>query len=204
MILPKPARNGPVAARHSVPRPAATGGSPAAHDMPARTAMALAAHASDLSSPLAEFSCATGGGGAALAGAGFACIDGFDASGESLAAAARRGVYRRLVRAGLNGIRGMRPGTYANAAVMTRLDPAVMSPQLLDDMLALLPPGGCLAFVLPGGGASVGRFRTRVLELCEHFVAEPVFRGHAPGDGAGQAPGPHPGLPSTVYVLKKR
>jgi hypothetical protein len=36
-----------------------------------------------------------------------------------------------------------------------------------------------------------------VIELCEHFVAEPVFRETGP-----RLPGRH--LQSTLYVLKKR
>ena len=160
-------------------------------------ALALATHVADRAAPLAEFGCGRGAGGAALARAGFTAIDGFDPSDENLAAAGRTGVYRRLARAGLPALKGVAPGVYANAAVVEPLDPARIPPEALDAMLALLPPTGCLLFARPGGGTSVGRFRTRVLELCEHFVAQPVFRAASPG-GAVR------GLQSTLYVLKKR
>lgn len=159
-------------------------------------ALALAEHVADRAAPLAELCCGKGAGGAALAGAGFVTIDGFDPSDENLAAARRTGVYRRLARSGLPALEGLAPGTYANAAVIEPLDPERTRPEALDAVLALLPPGGCLVFALPGGDASVGRFRTRVLELCEHFVAEPVHRAPSPAAA--------PGLQTTIYVLKKR
>ena len=191
MTAPEPPVNSPSGAPASGPE--ARGGL-------ARAAAVLAAHVADRSAPLAEFACGAGEGGLALARAGFACIDGFDPSADALAAAARTGAYRRLARAELSGLPEIAPGAYANAAVMHRLDPARLSPQLIDELLALLPSGGCLVFSLPGAGASVGPFRARVIELCEHFVAEPVFRASEP-----PAPGSQdPGLQSTVYVLRKR
>lgn len=167
------------------------------HDLAARCAMALLAHAADRSAPLAEFGCGAGLGGVALARVGFGCIDGFDPSEQLLRAAAQTRVYRRLDRADLSRLDGVPPDRYANAAAIDVLDAARYSPEVLDAVLAILPGGGCFVFSLPGSGASVGRFRTRVLELCEHFVAEPVFRTH----GIYQ---PVHGLQSTVYVLKKR
>jgi SAM-dependent methyltransferase len=194
VTAPASARHWPGGAR---PRPAPDAG-PGDRDALARdaAALALAAHVADRAAPLAEFGCARGAGGAALARAGFATIDGFDPSDDNLAAARRAGIYRRLARAGLPALEGVGPGVYANAAVIQPLDPGHTPSQALDAMLALLPAGGCLVFALPGGGASVGRFRTRVLELCEHFVAKPVFRAPAPRP-------PGPGLQTTLYVLKK-
>jgi hypothetical protein len=165
-----------------------------------RAAEALAAHVADRAAPLAEFGCGTGTAGSALARAGFTTIGGFDPSDENLAAARRTGIYRRLARADPAALEGLAPGAYANAAAIGALDPERTSPQALDGLLALLPPGGCLVFGLPGSGASIGRFRARVIELCEHFVAEPVFRATA-----SRTAGPEGrDLQTTLYVLKKR
>jgi SAM-dependent methyltransferase len=203
---PPPSTAEPSTPELSAPQPSyapiAHAGAGDPDELACAAAAALADHVADRAAPLAEFGCGNGMGGAALARAGFTTIDGFDLSDENLAAAGRAGVYRRLARADPAALGDIGPGTYANAAAIGALDPERTPAQALDALLRLLPPGGCLAFTLPGAGASVGPFRARVIELCEHFVAEPVFRGPV-----GRTPGQHPpgrDLQTTLFVLKKR
>ena len=72
-----------------------------------------------------------------------------------------------------------------------------MPSTVFDEILNLLPSGGCFVFSLNDHALAGGTMETRLLELTEHGVADLVFKEH----------GEHlPGidLTSSVYVLKKR
>lgn len=165
---------------------------------PQRCAEALAAHASLPWAPLIEFGTGTGLGGVALSAAGFETIDGTDISQEMLEKAETKGVYRRLDLLDLaEPITSIGPDTYQNAAAIGVLNPNFLPPTVIDEMLGLLPSGGCLVFSLNDHAAADGSFETRVLEITEYAGADLVFKSYG-------AHIPEIDLQSTVYVLKRR
>jgi predicted TPR repeat methyltransferase len=165
---------------------------------PRRCAEALAIHASLPWAPLIEFGTGTGLGGLALNAAGFEVIDGTDISREMLERAETKGVYRALDLLDLSEpITSVEPGSYQNAAAIGVLNPNFLPPTAIDEMLGVLPSGGCLVFSLNDHAAKDGSFETRVLEISEYAGADLVFKEYGPHI-------PEIDLMSTVYVLKRR
>ena len=165
---------------------------------PLRCAQALADAASMPWAPLVEFGCGTGLGGAVLKEHGFECIDGFDISPEMLEGARGKGIYRSLDTADLSQpLTDIARDTYQNAAAIGVLNPAHMPSTVVDEILGLLPAGGCFVFSLNDHALADGTMETRLLELTEHGVADLVFKEHG-----AHLPGID--LASSVYVLKKR
>ncbi|MEO1494118.1 MAG: methyltransferase domain-containing protein [Pseudomonadota bacterium] len=164
---------------------------------PTRCAEALAAHASLPWAPLIEFGCGTGLGGEALRAAGFECIDGTDIAEEMLAKARAKDLYRELSILDLTGPIGIEPGTYQNAAAIGVINPAHMPATVLDEMISVLPAGGCLVYSLNDKAAADRSVETRLFELVEHMVVELVFKEHGPHI-------PEIDLFGTVYVVRKR
>ena len=165
---------------------------------PKRCARVLAEHASAPWAPVADFGCGTGLGGLALRAHGFDCIDGFDFSEEMLARAETKGIYRSLAQIDLSvPITELNVNHYQNAAAIGVINPSVMPVTVLDDILALLPAGGCFVYSVNDYAAASGALETRLLELVEYAIADLMVKEH----------GEHlPGvdLASTVYLLKKR
>ena len=165
---------------------------------PQRCAQLLAEHAQKPDSPVAEFGCGTGLGGLALGAAGFSALHGFDISTQMLDLAREKEIYQSLEVLDLSSpLDALPQNHFQNAAAIGVLNPSFMPPTVLDEMLGLLPPGGCLVFSINDHAAKEGSMETRVLELTEHNVADLVAKDygeHLPGVD----------LQSTVYVLKKR
>ncbi|MGD1923064.1 MAG: class I SAM-dependent DNA methyltransferase [Paracoccaceae bacterium] len=165
---------------------------------PQRCAEALAQHASMPWAPLSEFGCGTGLGGLALKAAGFESIDGYDISEEMLAKARAKDVYNVLGTVDLSQpLDGFEPGTYQNAAAIGVLSPAHMQATVIDEILNLLPEGGCFVFSLNDKSLADGSMESRILALTEYNVADLLFKDHG-----AHLPGID--LQSTVYVLRKR
>ncbi len=164
---------------------------------PLRCAQALAEHAVMPSAPLMEIGCGTGLGGAALREAGFETIDGFDISPDMLERARAKNIYRALDLLDLSQPLELPSDTYQNAAGIGVLNPNHMPTTVIDEVLNLLPSGGCFVFSLNDHSLADGRMETRILELTEYNVADLVFKEH--GD---VLPGIE--LGGCVYVLKKR
>ncbi|MEM1160224.1 MAG: methyltransferase domain-containing protein [Pseudomonadota bacterium] len=165
---------------------------------PVRCAEALAAHAALPWAPVLELGCGTGLGGIALQAAGFECIDGVDISGNMLAEAEAKEIYRSLVPMDLSQpLDEIDPATYQNIAAIGVLNPAHLPMTLIDEALSKLPSGGCFCFSVNDIAANDGQAETRVLELTEHMVADLVFKEHGKHL-------PDIDLSSTVYVLKRR
>lgn len=165
---------------------------------PLRCARALAEAASMPWAPLVEFGCGTGLGGAVLREHGFECIDGFDISPEMLEQARGKEIYRSLDLVDLSQPLGdIDRDTYQNAAAIGVLNPNHMPSTVFDEILHLLPAGGCFVFSLNDHALADGTMETRLLELTEYGVADLVFKEH--GDHL-----PGIDLTSSVYVLKKR
>jgi predicted TPR repeat methyltransferase len=163
---------------------------------PTRCAAALASHVDDPGAPLIEFGCGTGLGGKALHAAGFSCIGGTDVSPEMLTKARGKDIYRALSIVDLTQPLEIEPGTYRNAAAIGVINPAHMPATVLDEMIAILPPGGCLVYSLNDKAAADRTVETRLLELVEHRVVELVFKEHGPHI-------PDIDLSGTVHVVRK-
>ena len=164
---------------------------------PARCARAMADHCIDRSAPIAEFGCGTGLGGLALKALGFTCIDGFDRSSEMLDRARPKGGYRALAPIDLSQPLDIAPGTYINAAAIGVLNPNYLPPSVIDEIVGILPSGGCFVFSINDHAIADGSLETRVLELTEYNVCDLLFKEHG-----AHLPGVD--LASTVYILKKR
>ncbi|MEM1300448.1 MAG: methyltransferase domain-containing protein [Pseudomonadota bacterium] len=164
---------------------------------PARAAEALAAHAASPWAPLAEFGCGTGLGGLALAAQGFECIDGFDISEEMLNRAEAKGIYRALAALDMSQpLQDLPTDIYQNAAAIGVFNPSFMPASVLDEILALIPSGGCFVFTLNDHALAERSFEARLMDLVEHNVADLLVKEHG-------AHLPGIGLDSTVYLLRK-
>ena len=163
---------------------------------PARCARALAGIVADKATPILDFGCGTGLSGRALAGEGFAVIDGTDLSDGMLKVARQSGVYRNLWQGSIEKPFGFAPGTYPVIATIgvigTGAAPAETA-HLVTDHLA---PGGLF-----------------LLSLNDHALAEPEFDGALKAEVAkGRLEeihrdyGPHLpklGLNSDVIILRR-
>ena len=164
---------------------------------PQRCAEALIRHAAAPWAPMMDLGCGTGASGLALKAAGFECIDGYDFSQAMLTKAAGKDLYRDLRIADLSQPLEIAEGVYQNAAAIGCITPEYMPPTVLDEILAKLPQGGCLAFSVNDRSAADGTITGRIMTLTDCGAADLVFREygeHLPGIG----------LKATVYVLKKR
>lgn len=164
---------------------------------PPRCAEALAQFASDQTAPVIDIGCGTGLSGLALRSAGFSVIDGWDPSEKMLSGARAKNVYRTLTQTDVEAPFEAPEGAYANAFAAGVLSPGLAPPESIDQILALLPSGGCFAFSLNDHAIADGGHVGRVNELLEACVCDLMFReygSHMPGND----------MNSWVYVLKKR
>ncbi|MEO3429212.1 methyltransferase domain-containing protein [Pelagibius sp. CAU 1746] len=163
---------------------------------PARTAAAMAEAVADKAAPLLDLGCGTGLSGVALHKAGFAVIDGTDFSQEMLKAAAAKGVYRTLLKGDLNAPIPARPGDYANITAVGVFSPGHAPAALIDEVVALLPQGGCFGFSLNDHALEDPSYEARIKVLVEAGRIEVVsdaYGDHLPGIG----------LKAKIYVLRR-
>lgn len=163
---------------------------------PDRCAAALAQFATARDIAVLDIGCGTGMSGSALTEAGFTVIDGCDFSAEMLARAQAKGIYRTLVNTDLENPFPFEPGAYGAITAMGVLNPGHAPATTLDEVLALLPPGGLFAFSLNDHALADGSYEGRINENVDTGAARLLFREegqHLPGIG----------LNSTVYVLEK-
>ena len=165
---------------------------------PRRCAEALAGLATDKAAPILDLGCGTGLSGLALRAAGFSVIDGMDVSAEMLAQArARDGIYRTLIETRIGASLPVSPGDYGhvNAAGVISTDHAPAS--TIDEILAILPVGGCLVFSLNDHALEDPSFPGKVAEVVANGHAGLAFKeygDHLPGIG----------LKARVYGLRKQ
>lgn len=169
----------------------------AGYASPARTAAAMAEAVADRSAPLLDLGCGSGLSGEAFRAAGFMTIDGTDFSAEMLAVAATKGVYRELFKGDLNTPIPARPGAYVNAAAVGVFSPTHAPPEMIDAVVALLPPGGCFGFSLNDHALAEPAYEKRIAGLVDSGVVDVVSDAY--GDHLPQID-----LKAKIYVLRKR
>jgi predicted TPR repeat methyltransferase len=169
----------------------------AGYASPARTAAALAAAVADRAAPLLDLGCGSGLSGEALRAAGFTAIDGTDFSVEMLTVAAGKGVYRELFQGDLNTPIPASPGDYGNAAAVGVFSPTHAPAAMIDDVVALLPTGGCFGFSLNDHALAEPDYEKRIGDLVEAGAVEVLSDAY--GDHL-----PRIGLKAKIYVLRRR
>lgn len=163
---------------------------------PARSAAALAEFAPDRAAPLLDLGCGTGLSGAALAAAGFSCIDGTDFSPEMLAAARAKGVYRSLTQGDLEAPIPAVKGQYPSIAAIGVFSPQHGPAQLMEDAVALLPKDGLFVFTLNEHALAEPSYGWKLRELTDAGWARVLFKERGP-----HLPGI--GLEAEVWVLQR-
>jgi predicted TPR repeat methyltransferase len=160
---------------------------------PARCAQALASFAADTSLPLLDFGCGTGLAGLAFRDSGFSVLDGVDLSGEMIAQADAKGIYRNLTPVEADT---PIPGGYPFIAAVGVIGAGAAPLSVLDMLLHALPPGGLLVFsfndLTLADPASMGRLN----EWLDCGAARLLFAEHG-------AHLPEKNIQSTVYVVEK-
>ena len=132
-----------------------------------------------------------------LRDAGFETIDGTDFSQEMLACArGKPGVYRNLILGDLHNPLPASPGDYAHIAAVGVFSPSHAPAAMIDQVVALLPPGGCFVFSLNDHALRDPSYEERIGALTEAATAEVAFREY--GDHL-----PARGIQAVVCVLRK-
>lgn len=163
---------------------------------PTRTAAAMASHVTDKSAPLLDIGCGTGLSGAALQDAGFTSLDGTDFSPEMLALARQKAIYHQLVQGSIELPVPAKVGEYANMAAIGVFSPGHAPANMINDVMALLPPGGCFGFSLNDHALEDSSYKDTIARLVAANKATTIFEeygDHLPGIG----------LNSLIFVLRK-
>lgn len=161
---------------------------------PERCAAALKAQTTDPTQPVLDFGCGTGLSGLALHQAGFTTIDGLDLSGEMLAIAREKGVYRHLnqIEAG-----APLPGeTYNLCAAIGVIGAGAAPISALHTLMRRLPKGGKLVFSFNDHALRDPKNEAGINEWTDCGAARLLVRETGPHL-------PAIGLNSTVYILEK-
>lgn len=160
---------------------------------PGRCAAALAQFSEDKSAPILDFGCGTGLSGLALKLAGFEVIDGVDLSGDMIAQAGDKNVYRNLKQIDA----GTDPDTgYAAIAAIGVIGAGAAPIEVFDQLMNTLESGGLFVLSFNDHALEDPVNEGRVHEWTDCGAATLLFREH----------GEHiPGidLKANVYVLEK-
>ena len=161
---------------------------------PARLAAALSAVA-DQTTPLLDFGCGTGIGGAALRQAGFETIDGTDITKEMLARAAATGLYCKTWVSAADDM-GFEHGDYAVIVAVGVISLGAAPPDTLAPLVRKLNSGGILALSYNDPTITDGTYQEALNDVCAEKLAQVIFREH----------GPHledVGMGSDVIILRR-
>ena len=161
---------------------------------PARVAHAMAAHVTDAAAPLLDLGCGTGLSGEAFAQAGFSCVDGTDFSAEMLAVAEQKDVYRNLARSDLAEPLPAEHGAYAIAAVGV-FSPGHAPAEMIDNVVEILPAGGCFGFTLNDHAIEEEVYEARVRALEAEGAIEIAWEDYGPHL-------PRLDLGARIYILR--
>jgi predicted TPR repeat methyltransferase len=162
---------------------------------PARVAKAMTAHIADLTAPLLDLGCGTGLSGEAFADAGFTCIDGTDFSAEMLAVAEQKNVYRKLILGDLAEPLPASRGDYANIAAVGVFSPGHAPAEMIDNVVEILPAGGCFGFTLNDHALEEKVYEEHVRALQTEGAVEIAHEDYGPHL-------PRLGLGAKIYVLR--
>jgi ubiquinone/menaquinone biosynthesis C-methylase UbiE len=105
----------------------------------------LAAHLDNSDAEILDVGCGTGMTGMELGAAGFRVMDGVDLSGEMIAVARSRDIYRRLIVGDLNEPLAIPDNTYDALVSSGTFTHGHVGPEPLPELLRVLRPGGLLA-----------------------------------------------------------
>ncbi len=164
---------------------------------PGRTAALLAGVLTPHDAPILDFGCGTGLSGAAMAGVGFAVIDGVDVSDGMLATARARGVYRDLRTIPLGAPLDVPVGAYRAITAVGVIGSGAAPLDTLDDLLSRLAKGGLLAFSFNDHTLEDPTFEERVTEHISAGTVRQVvhdYGDHLPGRD----------MKSLIYILEKK
>jgi len=163
---------------------------------PRRLASALRENTSDLNTAILDFGCGTGLCGLSLKSEGFRVVDGADLSGEMLAKARQKKIYRNLLQVEPDAPLPLRPGTYGAITACGVIGVGAAPVSVFDTLMNALVPGGKFAFSYNDHTLEDPAFQTKILDYTGCGAARLLFSEH----------GKHlPGidLSSTVYVIEK-
>lgn len=163
---------------------------------PGRCVAALAAADTDRSAPVLDLGCGTGLVGLALGTEGFTTIDGWDPSAEMLRHAEARDVYRVL-----RQIRADQPftatiGSYKSVIAAGVLSPETTRPEIMDQIISVLPTGGHFCFSFGEFALSDGKHKARLEQIISSGCAELVSCASGPDRKLHK-------LDSDVYVVRR-
>jgi predicted TPR repeat methyltransferase len=168
----------------------------AGYASPGRVAAAMANAVKDRTAPLLDLGCGTGLSGEAFRQAGFTTVDGTDFSEEMLESAKAKGVYRSLFKGDLSRPIPAEPGDYADIAAVGVFSPSHAPAEMIDQVMDLLPKGGCFGFTLNDHALDEKIYEERTELLVAQGTCEIAFKQY--GDHL-----PERDLKSMVYVLRK-
>ncbi len=163
---------------------------------PGRTAALLAGVLTPHDAPILDFGCGTGLSGAAMAGVGFAVIDGVDISERMLATARARGVYRDLRAIPLGAPLDIPVGAYRAITAVGVIGAGAAPLPVLDELMSSLAPGGMLAFSFNDHTLGDPAYEARV----KHHLATGTVR-QLVRDYGDHLPGRD--MKSMIYILAK-
>jgi len=119
----------------------------------------------DTNAKILDGGCGTGLIGRALRRAGYAKIDGLDASAEMLEAARAKGCYQALYQILLGEEIDLPKESYDAACAFGVLTVGHAPPAALDGLLSLAKPGGMVIFSISEAGVKDGGFAEKLTEI---------------------------------------
>lgn len=145
---------------------------------PDRLAAALAVFVAP-ATPILDFGCGTGIGGAALIRAGFHTIDGTDITKEMLEKAQARGIYRRTWHSSPNDM-GIGVGDYAVIVAVGVISLGAAPAETLRPLIEKLGHDGLLALSYNDPTIADKTYSDALADVCDAGLAEVIFREHGP------------------------
>jgi predicted TPR repeat methyltransferase len=129
--------------------------------------------------PILDFGCGTGIGGAALIRAGFQTIDGTDITKEMLNKAQARGIYRKSWNSTPTDM-GFAKGDYSIIFAVGVISLGAAPAEALRPLVEKLVPDGLLALSFNDPTISDQSYIDALAAICDAGMVEVIFREHGP------------------------